>query len=220
MKCGVRFRTRWSSRLTMQPSAPAGRAAAKACISTKGARRLTAMWRSQLARSALSMSSWSKREALLTRQPSGPRASAARAARASTCASSARSALSATARPPCFSMSATTPAAASPESRWCTATAQPSCASASAMVRPMRAAPPVTRAARGIASDAAIAGGPWPGFLTMVMVCAALSGRQSRKGAQRDAGHRASDLTHAVGRKAPPFGSRPGARPRRRGPQP
>ena len=52
------------------------------------------------------------------------------------------------------------------------------------------------------------------------MVCAALSGRQGRSGAQRDAGHRASAVTHAVGRTAPPFGSRPGARPRRRGPQP
>ena len=36
----------------------------------------------------------------------------------------------------------------------------------------------------------------------------------------RDAGHRASAVTHAVGRRAPPVGSRPGARPRRRGPQP
>ena len=33
-------------------------------------------------------------------------------------------------------------------------------------------------------------------------------------------GHRASASTHAVGRRAPPFGSRPSARPRRRGPQP
>ena len=37
---------------------------------------------------------------------------------------------------------------------------------------------------------------------------------------QRDVGHRANGLTHSVGLKAPPFGSRPGARPRRRGPQP
>ena len=55
---------------------------------------------------------------------------------------------------------------------------------------------------------------------TTVMVCAALSGRQGRNGAQRDAVHRASGVTHTVGRRAPPFGSRPGARPRRRGPQP
>ena len=54
----------------------------------------------------------------------------------------------------------------------------------------------------------------------MVMVCAALSGRQGRRGAQRDVVHRASVSTHPVGRRAPPFGSRPGARPRRRGPQP
>ena len=52
------------------------------------------------------------------------------------------------------------------------------------------------------------------------MVCAAPSGRQGRNGAQRDAGHRASGVTHTVGRTEPPFGSRPGARPRRRGPQP
>ena len=47
------------------------------------------------------------------------------------------------------------------------------------------------------------------------MVCAALSGRQSRKAAQRDVVHRASGLTHSVGLRAPPFGSRPGARPSR-----
>ena len=43
-----------------------------------------------------------------------------------------------------------------------------------------------------------------------------------RAGKARSAmrGHRASGLTNAVGRRAPPFGSRPGARPRRRGPQP
>ena len=52
------------------------------------------------------------------------------------------------------------------------------------------------------------------------MVCAAPSGRQSRKAAQRDVVHRASGLTHSVGLRAPPFGSRPNARPRRRGPQP
>ena len=33
-------------------------------------------------------------------------------------------------------------------------------------------------------------------------------------------GHRANASTHTVGRRAPPFGSRPGIRPRRRGPQP
>ena len=33
-------------------------------------------------------------------------------------------------------------------------------------------------------------------------------------------GHRARAVTHPVGRTAPPFGSCPGARPRRRGPQP
>ena len=43
-----------------------------------------------------------------------------------------------------------------------------------------------------------------------------------RAGEARSAmqGHRASASTHHVGRIAPPFGSRPGARPRRRGPQP
>ena len=41
------------------------------------------------------------------------------------------------------------------------------------------------------------------------MVCAALSGRQGRNGAQRDAGHRASGVTNYVGRTAPPSGSRP-----------
>ena len=41
-----------------------------------------------------------------------------------------------------------------------------------------------------------------------------------QESAQRDVGHRASASTHPVGRTAPPFGSRPGARPRRRGPQP
>ena len=59
-----------------------------------------------------------------------------------------------------------------------------------------------------------------PAFLTKVMVCAALSGRQGRKAVQRDVGHRANSLTHTVGRRAPPFGSRSGARPRRRGPRP
>ncbi len=38
------------------------------------------------------------------------------------------------------------------------------------------------------------------------------------RGAMR--GHRASASTHPVGRTAPPFGSRPGARPLRRGPRP
>ena len=43
-----------------------------------------------------------------------------------------------------------------------------------------------------------------------------------RVGTARSAmrGHRASAVTHTVGRTAPPYGSRPGARPRRRGPQP
>ena len=59
-----------------------------------------------------------------------------------------------------------------------------------------------------------------PAFLTKAMACAALSSRQSRSGAQRDVGHRASAATHAVGWTTSPFGSRPGARPRRRGPQP
>ena len=43
-----------------------------------------------------------------------------------------------------------------------------------------------------------------------------------RAGKPRSAmrGHRASGSTHSVGRRAPPFGSHPGARPLRRGPQP
>ena len=60
-----------------------------------------------------------------------------------------------------------------------------------------------------------------PRFFTRVMVCAALSGPQSRKAAKRiarstragahDVGHRARGVTHVAGRTAPPFGPRPGA---------
>ena len=40
MKWGVSDQTRWSSMLTMTPSAPAGRATAMACIRTMGAREV------------------------------------------------------------------------------------------------------------------------------------------------------------------------------------
>src|ERR1700704_4335132 len=61
----------------MTPPASAGRCRSKLCISTKGARRLTARWRSQLSRVVVATVLFSKIEALLTRQPIAPSGAAA-----------------------------------------------------------------------------------------------------------------------------------------------
>ena len=87
-------------------------------------------------------------------------------------------------------------------------------------LRPTDPEIPVRFPARHTHAARLVSRGGQPGFLTNVTACAALSGRQGRKDAPRDAGHRASGLTHPAGPTASPSGSRPGARPRHRGPQP
>ena len=60
------------NRLAVIVKPGAGTCAAKACVSTNGARRLLSIWRSQLLRVAVATVSYSKIEALLTSTVSGP----------------------------------------------------------------------------------------------------------------------------------------------------
>src|SRR6516162_10070648 len=136
------------------PPACGGSLAAKFCIKTNGARRLTARCLSQLSLVTVSTVSLAKTAALLIRQPSAPSSRSARGNNSSTAPSSARSAASATAAPPFWRTVSTKVSAASRERLWWIATANPSSARASTKARPIRCAPPVTNAALGIGGTA------------------------------------------------------------------